>query len=273
MNGAGGNQGSAPVRADSMDLLREIQACAVDPDYTRQRAWAQGGRAHRWMQLPVFVLAAMLFAMSAVMTTRAAPQIEKDRAAMITAIQATQKDQDQLRKDIATTRSEVYALQQQGLANDAGNARIGGQIDQLSVPTGAVAVHGPGLEIVVDDATSGATDARVIDTDLQQLVNGLWQAGAEGIAVNGHRLTALTAIRGAGDAITVDYRSLTRPYTVSAIGDPNSLQQKFISTDGGVWWTYLEKNIGIRMTVTRQQNLQLPAATRVTLRHAKGGTP
>ncbi len=273
MNAVREDQRSAPVRLDSMDLLREIQAGAVDPDYTRERAWAQGGRVHRWAQLPVFALATMLFAMSAVMTTRAAPQIEKDRTAMITAIQAAQKDQDQLRKQIATTRTEVYALQQQGLANDAGSARIAAQIDQLSVPTGAVAVHGPGLEIVVDDATSGASDARVIDTDLQQMVNGLWQAGAEGIAINGHRLTALTAIRGAGDAITVDYRSLTRPYTVTAIGDPNSLQQRFIGTDGGVWWTYLEKNIGIRMTVTRQQNVQLPAATRVTLRHAKGGTP
>lgn len=273
MNEARTDRRSTSVRTDSMDLLREIQAAAVDPDYTRERAWAQGGRAHRWAQLPVFALATMLFAMSAVVTTRSAPQIEKDRAAMVTAIQAAQKQQDQLRQEIAATRSEVYGLQQQGLASDAGNARIAAQVEQLSIPAGASAVTGPGLVIVVDDAPSGATDARVIDTDLQQLVNGLWQAGAEGIAVNGHRLTALTAIRGAGDAITVDYRSLTRPYTVTVIGDPNSLQQTFISTDGGVWWNYLEKNIGIRMTITRQQKVQLPAATRVTLRQAKGGTP
>ncbi|WOP18115.1 DUF881 domain-containing protein [Raineyella sp. LH-20] len=272
MNG-GRTERGATARTDSMDLLREIQASAVDPDYTRERAWAQGGRAHRWAQLPVFAAAAALFAMSMVLTTRAAPQIQTDRAAMVTAIEATQKQQDQLRQEIAATRAETYALQQKGLASDAGNARIAGQVEQLSIPTGAAPVVGPGLVIVVDDASTGAADARVIDTDLQQLVNGLWQAGAEGIAINDHRLTGLTAIRGAGDAITVDYRSLTRPYTIAVIGDPNSLQQTFITTDGGVWWNYLEKNIGIRMTITRQKKVQLPAATRVTLRQAKGGTP
>ena len=38
----------------------------------------------------------------------------------------------------------------------------------------------------------------VLDTDLQRLVNGLWAAGAEAIAINGHRLTNLTAIRHGG---------------------------------------------------------------------------
>ena len=35
--------------------------------------------------------------------------------------------------------------------------------------------------------------------DLQILVNGLWESGAEAISVNGHRLSTLTAIRGAGE--------------------------------------------------------------------------
>lgn len=65
---------------------------------------------------------------------------------------------------------------------------------------------------MVDDAANGLRDGRdrVLDMDLQILTDGLWQAGAEAISVNGHRLSALTAIRGAGEAITVDNRSLTR---------------------------------------------------------------
>lgn len=255
-----------------MDLLREIRETAVDPEYTRQRAWAQGSRRHRWAQLPVFMAAAMLFAMSAVLTTKAAPQIEQDRRALIASIQAEQKQQDALRGQIAATRSEMYALQQKGLANTSGNQRISDQINSLAVPSAASAVSGPGLVIVVDDASNGNADSRVIDTDMQQLVNGLWESGAEAIAINGHRLTSLTAIRGAGDAITVDYRSLTRPYTVEVIGDTNTLEQKFIATDGGVWWSYLQKNLGINMTITHHKTLHLPAASRVTLRYAKGGT-
>jgi hypothetical protein len=88
------------------------------------------------------------------------------------------------------------------------------------------------MVIVVDDA-QGTNAAQVTDEDLRQLVNGAWEAGAEGIAINGHRLTTRTAIRSAGSAITVDYRSLLRPYRVEAIGDPKTLPARFANTPGG----------------------------------------
>lgn len=255
-----------------MDLLREIGQTAVDPDYTRERAWTQKGRGSRWLQLPVFLVAAMLLTMSAVLTTRAAPQIEQDRQAMVASIETRQQELDQLRGEIATARGEVLDLQRQALARDAGSERIAEQTDALAVASAATAVTGPGLVIVVDDGPDGTPDSRVVDTDLQLLANGMWQAGAEAIAINGHRLNALTAIRGAGDAITVDYRSLTRPYTVEVVGDPDTLEQTFIGTEAGAWWAYLESNLGVSMNITRDRSLELPAASRVTLRHAEGGT-
>lgn len=252
----------------SMDLLREIREGAVDPEYTRERAWSEGGGSRRWLQLPVFVVAAMLFAISTVMTTRAAPQIEQDRRALVESIEAQQEHQDAVRGQITVTRERVEDLQQQALAHDAGSQRVADQSAALAVTSGAEPVVGPGLVIVVDDAPGGDPDTRVIDTDLQQLANGLWQSGAEAIAINGHRLTSLTAIRGAGDAITVDYRSLTRPYTIEVIGDPETLEQRFVVTDGGSWWSYLENNLGMSMDITREKTLHLPAASRITLRHA-----
>ena len=98
--------------------------------------------------------------------------------------------------------------------------------------------------IVVDDSPAASSDARdrVLDLDLQMLANGLWQAGAEAVAINGHRLSGLTAIRSAGDAITVDYRSLTRPYRVEAIGDPRTLQARFVESPAGAWWNDLAQN-------------------------------
>jgi len=72
------------------------------------------------------------------------------------------------------------------------------QINTLDPVVGTVAVKGPGLLIVVDDAANGLRDGRdrVLDMDLQILIDGLWQAGAEAISVNGHRPSALTATRG-----------------------------------------------------------------------------
>jgi uncharacterized protein YlxW (UPF0749 family) len=42
------------------------------------------------------------------------------------------------------------------------------------------------------------------------------------VAVNEQRLTGFTAIRGAGEAILVNYQPLTRPYTVTAVGTTTS---------------------------------------------------
>ena len=72
--------------------------------------------------------------------------------------------------------------------------------DDLELSTGFAAVTGPGLRVTVDDQPQGDPDGRVRATDLRVLVNGLWQAGAEAIAINGRRLTSLSAIVNSGIA-------------------------------------------------------------------------
>ena len=109
----------------------------------------------------------------------------------------------------------------------------------------------------------------MLDLDLQVLANGLWQSGAEAVAVNGHRLSALTAIRGAGDAITVDYRSLNRPYRVEAIGDPRTLPARFAESPAGTWWNDLAQNRKMRYEISDADHLSLDADPGVTLRWAR----
>jgi uncharacterized protein YlxW (UPF0749 family) len=152
-----------------------------------------------------------------------------------------------------------------------------------------VAVVGPGLVLEVDDAESvddqsGVSDprtesenddGRVLDQALPVLVNGLWSAGAEAIAINGQRLTALSAIRSAGLAILVDYRPLSPPYRISAIGDPDTLQTRFSDGAGGRDLQYLKDNFGIRASITSSTSLRLPASSGLDVRHAvpEGGVP
>ena len=93
-----------------------------------------------------------------------------------------------------------------GVTDDDG--RITGLTDgPLEAGTYLVTFHldGPffrqvSLTIVVDDAPAGSGQNRVLDVDLQVLVNGLWQAGAEAVQINDQRITNLTAIREAGQA-------------------------------------------------------------------------
>jgi hypothetical protein len=121
----------------------------------------------------------------------------------------------------------------------------------------------------IDPRTAdGFTGSRLHDRDLQLIVNGLWQAGAEAVAVNGQRLTALSAIRAAGDAILVDNRPLVPPYTVLAVGDEKGLPGAFQDSMGGRYLRLLEDSYGIKATVSPQRSLDLPGAVGFTLRLA-----
>ena len=111
-------------------------------------------------------------------------------------------------------------------------------------------------------------EGKVFSKDLQIVVNGLWEAGAEAISVNGQRLTSRSAIRFAGEAILVNYRPLARPYRISVIGDPDDLQAEFAANDGGAYARALQDNYGIRVSIDAAKSLSLPAATSLTVREA-----
>ena len=262
-----------------MDLLNQIARSPYDPDYAvvaardRAKNGTGGGRVprRRWVVALVAVLVGGLFALAAVQTTRRAPALAGERAGLIAQIQAAETDQDALLNRAAGLTGEIGTLRTAAGGQDASARSQQTGIEALEPGTGAVAVRGPGLSIVVDDATSGAENRahRVYDLDLQILANGLWQAGAEAVAINGHRLSALTAIRGAGEAITVDFRSLTRPYRIEAIGDARTLQARFVETSGGAWWNELAQNQGLPYKIASVDELTLPADSGLRLRYAR----
>ena len=111
-------------------------------------------------------------------------------------------------------------------------------------------------------ASRGADLGRVLDRDLQEIANALWQAGAEAIAINGQRLTSTSTIRAAGEAILVDFRPVAGPYEVSRDrpGRPaqdSSPTQPPRGRSAG-WST----RTGMSFEVRRRDDLTLPAASR-----------
>jgi uncharacterized protein YlxW (UPF0749 family) len=80
-------------------------------------------------------------------------------------------------------------------------------------------------------STGRDEDCRIQDVDLQLATNALWGAGAEGVAINGERIIATTAIRSAGSSVLINYRVLTSPYVVEAVGDTTALDSEFRSSE------------------------------------------
>ncbi len=255
-----------------MDLLRQIVEEPVDPGYAEAAA-AGTQRKPRWRLgfALVAVLIGGLITMSVLQNSQSAPVVADERRELIDRIVAAEAEQDQLQSRATELGTEIEQLRANALGGDAEAKRLETRITESEVAIGARPVSGAGLVVIVDDAPgdSGDTRDRVLDLDLQILVNGLWQVGAEAVTVNGHRLSPLTSIRSAGEAITVDYRSLTRPYRVEAITDPDTSQQQFVQTHAGLWWNELTKSRGMRYELSTVKELTMDADPGLSLRHAE----
>ncbi|MFJ6296048.1 DUF881 domain-containing protein [Streptomyces griseoviridis] len=273
-----------------MSLLTNVMDHSLDDGYaeaaSRKRAAGDAGlpktlRAKLGLAGGL-VLAALVVTVGAAQARVAAPVVAKEREELIDRIDRETETADKLEGSVDKLRAEVNARQREALRMSGGS----GQADLVAVLSGAAAVHGPGVKLVVSDAkeaggggggnpreTSGFSDTgRVRDRDMQRVVNGLWASGAEAISINGQRLTALSAIRAAGDAILVDNKPLVPPYTVLAVGNGKELSGTFQDSADGLYLHALQETYGIRTAISVESDLRLPAAPSVIVRTAQPKT-
>lgn len=273
-----------------VSLLTQVMSQPLDRDYqvvAQRRARGAAGSVVEGASIPaddevkqrslsITTIAALavfgvMVGVSALQTERDAPVVRAERSELIEQIRERQSAFAALQGDLNDLTDDVTELQAEVAGDVQGLGTVTRRLDDLGVAAGTVSAVGPGITITVDDAApaSPGSGGVILASDLRLLVNGLWEAGAEAIAIDGHRLTSLTAIRFAGEAITVDYRSLTTPYVVTVIGDVDTLAARFNETDAGQAWIALEVNFGIGFAVTSSDELEVPGDPQERLRHAR----
>jgi uncharacterized protein YlxW (UPF0749 family) len=257
-----------------MGLLNYLTATSLDEDYaaaSNRRPSAERPRSRPGAAaLAVFAVFGVLVATAAVQTSRTADDAAISHERLVEQVNARKAQLAERRERIDDLESETETLQTQYLEASAQGRSVQSRLTSLGVVTGADPARGPGLRITVDDGPPLADEQNeIIDLDLQKLVNGLWLAGAEAIAINGERLTALTAVRQGGDVITVNFRPVSPPYRLTVIGDPDSLAARFLDTPGGQWWLDLQALYGVELEMTNSEDPHtVPAARRSSLRYA-----
>jgi uncharacterized protein YlxW (UPF0749 family) len=117
------------------------------------------------------------------------------------------------------------------------------------------------LDEAPKDDENASTSGVILDRDIQLLVNDLWAAGAEGIAIGGVRVQPRSAIRQAGGSILVDNRPVFWPLTIEAVGDPSGMQVKLIGSAGYGRFSTFAQLYGIEFDVSAQETLNLPGGT------------
>lgn len=273
----GGHRTARPVDA-SMSLLNEVVARPVEPGYAAAAARRKAGApsTRRW---PVRATHLLLAAVLGLTTAGAIANLRQPQSPVVTSRELLAQEiaeRSAVAEELAAANAELdaeIADLQADLISSA-NPGLLETLAQLELLTGAVAVSGPGLVLELrdapgDDQTDVDPQSLVQDIDLQIAVNGLWAAGAEAIAINGHRLTGTSAVRAAGQAILVDLAPLIGPYRVEAIGDPRALQTAFARTSAANHLALLSGTYQIATSVRAADELQLPGAGSTTLRHAQ----
>ena len=262
----------------AMGLLEYLSTHTMDEDYAfvSERRGSKGAtsttgttpRRTGVVGALVLTVFALLVVTAAAQTSRNSVSDEQERKELVGQVSEARQQLDAEKSRLLALQSEARVLEARQLSSDTSAQGLLDSIRLLGMRAGTVAVRGPGVRVVADDAP-GADSARneVLDSDLQKLVNGLWEAGAEAVAVNGQRLTNLSTIRLAGGAITVNARSLSRPYVVTAIGNRDTLPARFAETSSGQAWLDLQRQVGLRLSITPVASLRLPGAE-VSLRYA-----
>jgi uncharacterized protein YlxW (UPF0749 family) len=229
------------------------------------------------------LLAGFLLAVAYRATTTHAPDSERARQALLKDVQQGSATSDALQRQAAELSARLVRERDAALATSESGDTVSRQVRELEAAAALVPVQGPGMTVVLGDAASGEQvdpstgqrvtvppddNGRLRDRDLQSVVNALWAAGAEAISINGERLAPTTTIRAAGEAILVDLFPLSSPYTIQAIGDPDTLLPRFADTAAARRYQSLISVYGIRFTVHRSTGLHLRAATGTELRYA-----
>jgi len=280
---AGAQCGARPPVDASMGPLREMMEHPLDAGYAMAARRRAGGEREPNRMITLILAAALAFLSVWAVTTLRAPQPDA-----VEARAALQRQIEERTAVVATLRDANTRLRQEIANAQAGQLkRQGGQqlverAKGLGVVSGELPVTGPGLEITLNDApgvgdnavgvdprqNANSQDGRVLDRDIQIVVNGLWAAGAEAVSINDERLTSLSAIRSAGQAILVDYRPLLPPYAVRAVGDPAGLQSGFAADMAGPYVRSLQDNYHIQAAIAEEHRLTVPGAGQLSLRYA-----
>ncbi len=258
----------------SMGLLTDVINNALDPGY------AEAAARTRTPQTPVgtavrtavhVVLAIVLGLVTVVAVTQLrSPTLSgpDPRDLLEREIEQRTQQAEELADLVEGTSAEIAQIQ--AAAVESVDPELFQRLEAYELASGAVAVTGKGLVLVVDDANVDPDDeaARIQDVDLQIVTNGLWAAGAEAIAINGKRLTALSAIRSAGQAIQVDLEPLIAPYRIEVVGDPQAMQTAFARSSAANHLAFLSGTYGITVSTSASESLVLPGVGNRTLRHA-----
>lgn len=200
----------------------------------------------------------------------------QERTPLLETATELQAEQDRLKSRILEMRTEIQTAEGQG-AGSAGLVRqLNTQLEEARIAAGLIALTGTGIVLRLEDSQApvppdaSQADYLVGSRDIRTVIEQLWLANAEAIAVNGERVTPTTAILDIGTSLLVNSAYVAPPYQLTAIG-PADLYERLSRAPGFVDFVRARaEGFGIRLSFAEPESVDMPAfAGTVTLRYSR----
>ncbi len=165
-------------------------------------------------------------------------------------MQIAQQQLEDLRKTSASNSEEAKNLEE--------------ELSEYNRLLGYTDVTGKGVIITLEDsdktASNYTSDSIIHYLDLVEIVNELFNAGAEAVSINNQRITATTAINCNGNVLKINNEKISAPFVVKAIGSPEGLASTILRPASYIDWM---KEAGIKVKVEKKtgDEVTVPKAT------------
>jgi uncharacterized protein YlxW (UPF0749 family) len=187
-------------------------------------------------------------------------------SALITAREEVLRTQQE---QLAALRDQTQALTEEAASRDGAVAAAQGRDTAAELSAGLVALSGRGVEIVLDDAPRrpdgslpiGARpdDVVIHQSDVQAVVNAVWAAGADGVAIMDQRLIATSAVRCVGNVLLLEGRTYSPPFVVTAVGDTTAMRAQLAASPQVAVFQQAVEDFGLGFDVRDRPSLTVPA--------------
>jgi uncharacterized protein YlxW (UPF0749 family) len=187
--------------------------------------------------------------------------------ALVRSVQELEAANADSRQKIAALRARIDALEAAAAQRSATTQALQGKVADLRARAGLTGLRGPGVEVDLADGVpgpgpdSGGQAGYLVNfKDVQDLVNLLFAQGAEGIAVNGRRITPLSYFSGSSGEVVVDQGPpLSAPIKVQAVGNRTRMEAALDNPSALPDIRAREVQFQLRVSFSGSPDISLPA--------------
>jgi uncharacterized protein YlxW (UPF0749 family) len=165
-------------------------------------------------------------------------------------------------------QEQVEALTDQAAGRNSAVAAAQQAGEQGALSAALVPLTGPGVRITLDDAPQSADGTRpngataddlvIHQSDVQAVVNALWAAGADGVAIMDRRLIATSAVRCVGNTLLLQGRPYSPPFVVTAIVDVDAAGRQLAASPQVQVFEQAVEDFGLTFLVEPLNEVRLP---------------